>query len=157
MARVTAREKLSQSEKKLSGIIFERGIDNKSFAFIRSKGDEALFGGRTTNDMKRILKVPDSRPLADFLPTLTIKAKDFATELTSHNVIDKDLQGDNLITKEHVENNLAVRKMLQDRGVKPEQLPAAEDVKKAERRLESEEKKILKDLKKKKTRKKNEK
>ena len=149
VARVTAREKLSQSEKKLSGIIFERGIDNKSFAFIRSKGDEVLFGGRTTNDMKRILKVPDSRPLADFLPTLTIKAKDFATELTSHNVIDKDLQGDNLITKEHVENNLAVRKMLQDRGVKPEQLPPAEDVKKVERRLESEEKKILKDLKKK--------
>ncbi len=149
VARVNAREKLSQSEKKLSGIIFERGIDNKSFAFIRSKGDEALFGGRTTNDMKRILKVPDSRPLADFLPTLTIKAKDFATELTSHNVIDKDLQGDNLITKEHVENNLAVRKMLQDRGVKPEQLPPAEDVKKVERRLESEEKKILKDLKKK--------
>jgi DNA-damage-inducible protein D len=149
VARVNAREKLSQSEKKLSGIIFERGIDNKSFALIRSKGDEALFGGRTTNDMKRILKVPDSRPLADFLPTLTIKAKDFATELTSHNVIDKDLQGDNLITKEHVENNLAVRKMLQDRGVKPEQLPPAEDVKKVERRLESEEKKILKDLKKK--------
>jgi DNA-damage-inducible protein D len=141
VARVNAREKLSQSEKKLSGIIFERGIDNKSFALIRSKGDEALFGGRTTNDMKRILKVPDSRPLADFLPTLTIKAKDFATELTSHNVIDKDLQGDNLITKEHVENNLAVRKMLQDRGVKPEQLPPAEDVKKVERRLESEEKK----------------
>ncbi len=149
VARVTAREKLSQSEKKLSGIIFERGIDNKSFAFIRSKGDEALFGGRTTNDMKRILKVPDSRPLADFLPTLTIKAKDFATELTSHNVVDKDLQGDNLITKEHIDNNLAVRKMLQDRGVKPEQLPPAEDVKKVERRLESEEKKILKDLKKK--------
>jgi len=149
VARVNTREKLSQSEKKLSGIIFERGIDNKSFALIRSKGDEALFGGRTTNDMKRILKVPDSRPLADFLPTLTIKAKDFATELTSHNVIDKDLQGDNLITKEHVENNLAVRKMLQDRGVKPEQLPPAEDVKKVERRLESEEKKILKDLKKK--------
>ena len=157
VARVNAREKLSQSEKKLSGIIFERGIDNKSFAFIRSKGDEALFGGRTTNDMKRILKVPDSRPLADFLPTLTIKAKDFATELTSHNVIDKDLQGDNLITKEHVENNLAVRKMLQDRGVKPEQLPPAEDVKKVERRLESEEKKNIKRFEKKVNKEKNEK
>ena len=148
VARVTAREKLSQSEKKLSGIIFERGIDSKSFGNIRSKGDQALFGGKTTNDMKQILKVPDNRPLADFLPTLTIKAKDFATELTSHNVVDKDLKGDNQITNEHIENNLAVRKMLQDRGVKPEQLPPAEDVKKVERRLESEEKKILKDVKK---------
>jgi len=148
IARVTAREKLSQSEKKLSGIIFERGVDNKSFAIIRSKGDQALFGGRTTNDMKRILQVPANRPLADFLPTLTIKAKDFATELTSHNVIDKDLKGDSQITKEHIDNNLAVRKMLQDRGVKPEQLPASEDIKKVERRLESEEKKILKEVKK---------
>jgi len=148
VARVTAREKLSQSEKKLSGIIFERGVDNKSFAIIRSKGDQALFGGRTTNDMKRILQIPANRPLADFLPTLTIKAKDFATELTSHNVVDKDLKGDVQITKEHIENNLAVRKMLNDRGVKPEQLPPSEDVKKVERRLESEEKKILKDVKK---------
>lgn len=91
VARVSAREKLSQSEKKLSGIIFERGVDNRSFAIIRSKGDQALFGGRTTNDMKRILRIPSNRPLADFLPTLTIKAKDFATELTSHNVVDKNL------------------------------------------------------------------
>lgn len=98
--------------------------------------------------MKRILQVPANRPLADFLPTLTIKAKDFATELTSHNVVDKDLKGDNQITKEHIENNLAVRKILHDRGVKPEQLPPAEDVKKVERRLESEEKKILKEVKK---------
>jgi DNA-damage-inducible protein D len=148
VARVTAREKLSQSEKKLSGIIFERGVDNKSFALIRSKGDQALFGGRTTNDMKRILQVPANRPLADFLPTLTIKAKDFATELTSHNVIDKDLKGDGQITKEHIDNNLAVRKMLQDRGVKPEQLPPSEDIKKVERRLEGEEKQILKEVKK---------
>lgn len=144
VARVTARGKLSQSEKKLSGIIFERGIDSKSFAIIRSKGDQALFGGITTNDMKRILQVPANRPLADFLPTLTIKAKDFATELTSHNVVDKDLKGDNQITKEHIENNVAVRKMLHDRGVKPEQLPPAEDVKKVQRRLASEDKKILK-------------
>lgn len=148
VARVTAREKLSQSEKKLSGIIFERGVDNKSFAIIRSKGDQALFGGRSTNDMKRILQVPENRPLADFLPILTIKAKDFATELTSHNVVDKDLKGDAQISKEHVENNLAVRKILHDRGVKPEQLPPAEDVKKVERRLESEERKILKEVKK---------
>lgn len=148
VARVTAREKLSQSEKKLSGIIFERGIDNKSFAVIRSKGDQALFGGKSTNDMKRILKISENRPLADFLPTLTIKAKDFATELTSHNVVDKNLKGDKQITNEHIDNNLAVRKMLSDRGVKPEELPPSEDVKKIERRLESEEKKILKEVKK---------
>jgi DNA-damage-inducible protein D len=146
VARVLAREKLSQSENKLSGIIFERGIDDKSFSFIRSKGDEALFGGKTTNDMKRILNVPTTRPLADFLPTLTIKAKDFATELTSHNVVDKDLKGDNQIANEHIENNLAVRKMLHNRGVKPEQLPPAEDVKKVERRLTSEEKKMVKEI-----------
>lgn len=148
VARVTAREKLSQSEKKLSGIIFERGVENKSFAIIRSKGDQALFGGRTTNDMKRILKVPKNRPLADFLPTLTIKAKDFATELTSHNVVDKDLQGDYQISKEHIENNQEVRRILLKRGVKPEQLPPAEDVKKVERRIKSDDKKILKEVKK---------
>ncbi len=148
VARVTAREKLSQSEKKLSGIIYERGVGNKSFAIIRSKGDQALFGGRTTNDMKRILKVPKNRPLADFLPTLTIKAKDFATELTSHNVIDKDLQGDYQISKEHVENTQEVRRILLKRGVKPEQLPPAEDVKKVERRIKSDDKKILKEVKK---------
>ena len=90
VARVTAREKLSKSEKKLSGIIYERGVDHNGFANIRSKGDRALFGGFSTTDMKRKLAVPDSRPLADFLPTLTIKAKDFATELTSHNVIERN-------------------------------------------------------------------
>jgi DNA-damage-inducible protein D len=147
VARLTAREKLSKSEKKLSGIIFERGVDNKSFAIIRSKGDQALFGGKSTNDMKRILKIPESRPLADFLPTLTIKAKDFATELTSHNVIDKYLKGDIQISKEHIENNKAVRGMLKQRGVIPENLAIEEDVKKIQRRLESEEKKVLKDIK----------
>jgi len=148
VARVNAREKLSKSEKKLSGIIFERGVDEKSFSIIRSKGDHALFGGRTTNDMKRILKVSESRPLADFLPTLTIKAKDFATELTSHNVIDKELKGDAQIAKEHIENNLAVRKMLLDRGVTPERLPPDEDIKKVKRRLESDEKKVLEEVRK---------
>jgi DNA-damage-inducible protein D len=98
--------------------------------------------------MKKKLAVPENRPLADFLPTLTIKAKDFATELTSHNVIEKDLQGEDKITDEHVDNNKAVRKMLVERGVKPESLPPAEDVKKVRRRLESEEKKIIKELKK---------
>jgi DNA-damage-inducible protein D len=144
VARVAAREKLSKAEKKLSGIIYERGVDDKGFAIIRSKGDHALFGGFSTNDMKRKLGVPGSRPLADFLPTLTIKAKDFATELTSHNVLEKDLKGDDAISKEHVDNNLAVRKMLKERGVQPEGLPAVEDVKKVQRRLEGEEKKILK-------------
>lgn len=147
VARVSARDKLSKSEKKLSGQIYERGIDDKGFSIIRSKGDQALFGGFSTNDMKLKLQVPDNRPLADFLPTLTIKAKDFATELTSHNVTEKDLKGNEKISKEHIDNNLAVRKMLIERGVKPEQLPPSEDVKKLQRKLEGEEKKMLKDAK----------
>ena len=142
VARVAARDKLSKSEKKLSGIIYERGVDEKGFAIIRSKGDQALFGGFSTHDMKRKLGVPESRPLADFLPTLTIKAKDFASELTSHNVVEKDLHGETAIGKEHIDNNAAVRKMLNERGVQPEALPAAEDVKKVQRRLEGEEKKV---------------
>ncbi len=144
VARVTAREKLSKSEKKLSGIIFERGVDHKGFAAIRSRGDKALFGGYTTNDMKRKLHLPENRALADFLPTLTIKAKDFATELTSHNVVEKDLKEEQPISKEHTDNNLAVRKMLLERGVKPETLPASEDVSKVKRRLENDGKKVLK-------------
>jgi DNA-damage-inducible protein D len=148
--RVSVRDKLSKSEKKLSGIIYERGVDDKGFAVIRSKGDQALFGGHSTHEMKKKLAIPDGRPLADFLPTLTIKAKDFATELTSHNVIEKDLLGESAISDEHVENNRAVRKMLIERGVKPEALPPAEDVKKVQRKLESDEKKLLKNVKKKK-------
>ncbi len=147
--RVSARDKLSKSEKKLSGIIYERGVDDRGFAIIRSKGDQALFGGYSTNEMKRKLMIPDTRPLADFLPTLTIKAKDFATELTSHNVLEKDLTGETQISGEHVENNRAVRKMLIERGVKPEALPPADDVKKVQRKLEGDEKKLLKDVKKK--------
>ncbi len=146
VARVNAREKLSKSEKKLSGIIYERGVDDKGFAIIRSKGDQALFGGFSTNEMKHKLALPGNRPLADFLPTLTIKAKDFATELTSHNVVEKDLQGEHQITSEHVENNRAVRKMLIERGVRPETLPPVEDVKKVQRKLESDEKKLLKEI-----------
>ena len=149
IARVSAREKLSKSEKNLSGIIYERGVDNRSFALIRSEGDKALFGGKTTQTMKRLLGVPSSRPLADFLPTLLIKAKDFAAELTSHNVVDKNLSGDTAISKEHIDNNKEVRSILLKRGVKPEELPAAEDVKRTERKLKSTEKKILKDSKKK--------
>lgn len=147
VARVTAREKLSKSEKKLSGIIYERGVDEKGFSIIRSKGDQALFGGFSTIDMKKKLRIPESRPLADFLPTLTIKAKDFATELTSHNVIEKDLKGEKQISKEHIDNNLAVRKMLKERDVLPEKLPAYEDIKKVQRQLNNDEKKILKNIK----------
>ncbi len=147
VARVNAREKLSKSEKKLSGIIYERGVDNRSFALIRSKGDQALFGGKSTQFMKNRLGVPSTRPLADFLPTLLIKAKDFATELTSHNVIDKNLYGDNRISTEHIDNSKEVRKMLLKRGVRPEELPPSEDVKKVQRRIEGTEKRILKDIK----------
>ncbi len=148
IARVNAREKLSKTEKKLSGIIYERGVDNKSFAIIRSKGDQAFFGGKTTQFMKQKLGIPSSRPLADFLPTLLIKAKDFATELTSHNVVEKDLAGDIAISKEHIDNNAEVRKMLLKRGVRPESLPPSEDVKKVQRRIDSTEKKILREIKK---------
>jgi DNA-damage-inducible protein D len=142
--RVSAREKLSKSEKKLSGILFERGVDSNGFAIIKSKGDQALFGGFSTSDMKKKLGVPGAKPLADFLPTLSIKAKDFANELTTHNVIGKDLHGETSISKEHVENNLAVRKILKERGVKPEELRPAEDVKRISRRLETENKKLKK-------------
>jgi DNA-damage-inducible protein D len=141
------QEIIEQSEKKLSGIIYERGVDEGGFALIRSKGDQALFGGFSTNDMKRKLAVPGNRPLADFLPTLTIMAKGFATELTSHNVFEKDLKGERAISLEHVDNNKAVRKMLGERGVKPELLPPSEDVNKVKRRLKTEDKNVLKDVK----------
>lgn len=147
--RLAAREKLSDTEKKLSGALYERGIDGKGFAIIRARGDKALFGGNTAQDMKSKMDVPNRRPLADFLPTLTIKAKDFAAELTRHNVTDKNITTAQRISGEHVENNRAVRKMLNTRGVKPEQLPPAPDIKKVQRKLASEEKKIHKDAKKK--------
>ncbi|MBQ9187059.1 MAG: DNA damage-inducible protein D [Prevotella sp.] len=140
--RVKARAKLQETERKLSGILYERGVNDQTFAVIRSKGDQALFR-LSTNMMKRKMGMPQSRPLADFLPTISIKAKDFAAEMTSVNVQTKDLQGETAITKEHVDNNAAVRKMLTERGIIPENLPAAEDVKKVERRLASEEKKML--------------
>ena len=145
--RVKARAKLQETERKLSGILYERGVNDQTFAVIRSKGDQALFR-LSTNMMKRKMGVPQSRPLADFLPTISIKAKDFAAEMTSVNVQTKDLQGESAITKEHIDNNAAVRKMLTERGIIPENLPAAEDVKKVERRLASEEKKMLKNKKK---------
>ena len=146
MERVEARAKLQETERKLSGILYERGVNDQTFAVIRSKGDQALFR-LSTNMMKRKMGVPQSRPLADFLPTISIKAKDFAAEMTSVNVQTKDLQSETAITKEHIDNNAAVRKMLTERGIIPENLPAAEDVKKVERRLASEEKKMLKNKK----------
>jgi DNA-damage-inducible protein D len=147
--RVKAREKLSQTEKQLSGILFERGVDSQGFAVIRSKGDQALFR-LNTQMLKRKMGVPDSRPIADFLPTISIKAKDLAAEMTGLNVQNKDLKGQTKIEKEHIDNNLAVRNMLTQRGIVPENLPPAEDVKKLQRKLDGDEKKLLKGTKKKK-------
>lgn len=146
--RVTARTKLAETEKILSGVLYERGIDCKGFAVIRSKGDKALFR-LDTKMLKRKLGVPDSRPLADFLPTISIKAKDFAAEMTSVNVQQKDLYGQAPIENEHIDNNLAVRDMLIGRGIFPEHFPAGEDIKKVEKRLKGEAKKLNKAKKKK--------
>lgn len=140
--RVSARRKLTRSQKELSGIIFERLHDEKSFGRIVSKGDNALFGGQSTQQMKDKLRVPARRPLADFLPTITIKAKDFANEITNFNTKQQSLATETAITSEHVKNNQEVRTLLGKRGIVPEQLPAAEDVKKVERRLQSEQKKL---------------
>ena len=142
--RLTARQKLTLSEKELSGLIFERIGDNTGFARIRSKGDAALFGGKSTQQMKDRLRVADGRALADFLPTITIKAKDFATEITNFNIKRDDLRHEGEIANEHVKNNLDVRRVLTDRGIKPEELPSAEDIKKLERRVKSEEKLLVK-------------
>ena len=141
--RVKAREKLGQTEKQLSGVIYERGVDSKGFALIRSKGDQALFR-LSTQQLKRKMGVPDSRPVADFLPTISIKAKDLAAEMTSVNIQTKDLRGINPIGQEHVDNNVAVRNMLLQRGIVPENLPPAEEVKKVQRKLDSTGKKVLK-------------
>ena len=145
--RLQARTKLSLSEKELSTLIYEHTGSDKNFALIRSKGDAALFGGKTTQQMKKHLGVPGSRPLADFLPTITIKAKDFATEITIFNTREKALNTEGSITAEHITNNKSVRKILLERGIKPENLPAEEDIKKLERRVKSEEKKLSKNTK----------
>jgi len=143
--RLLARQKLTESETELSKNIYERGVDNQGFGRIRSKGDAALFGGHTTQKMKNKLEVSGHRPLADFLPTVTIAAKNLATEITNHNVKENDLHGEPAITGEHVQNNTSVRTMLGERGIKPEELPSAEDLKKLERRVKSSEKKMIKD------------
>lgn len=144
MRRLEAREKLRASEKALSDNIFERGVDDEGFGRIRSKGDAALFGGHTTQAMKDKLGITQYRPLADFLPTLTIAAKNLATEMTNHNVQQADLRGEPAITQEHMQNNTSVRDMLGQRGIRPEALPPEEDIRKLERRVKTDEKKLEK-------------
>lgn len=129
-ARLAVRDKLRASEKTLSRNLYERGIDDQGFARIRSKGDEALFG-KTTAAMKKQYGISESKPLADILPTLTIAAKNLAVEMTNHNTQERDLQGEAAITTEHVQNNTSVRGMLANRGIYPEALPPAEDIKKS--------------------------
>src|SRR3989338_1565425 len=141
--RVSARKKLTSTEKELAAVIFEQTGSDKNFAVIRSKGDQALFG-KNTQAMKSQWKVPDNRPLADFAPTIILKAKDFATEITIFNARQNQLASESAISIEHITNNGAVRKTLLERGIRPESLPAAEDVKKVERRLVADEKKALK-------------
>ena len=142
--RLQAREKLAAAETELSKNIFERGVDNKGFAIIRSKGDWALFGGHNTRAMKRKLGIAENRPLADFLPTITISAKQLATEITNFNVQKNNLKGETKITNEHIKNNTDVRTLLGKSGIKPEQLPAEEDIKKLERRVKAGDKEIAK-------------
>ena len=142
-ARLDARERLRESERTLSQNIYERGVDDAGFGRIRSRGDAALFGGHTTQAMKDRFGIIKTRPLADFLPTLTIAAKNLATEITNHNVSQDNLQGEHAITREHVQNNESVRDMLGQRGIKPEQLPPEEDIKKLERRVKADEKKLV--------------
>ncbi len=145
--RLRAREKLADTESELSGIVYERGVDGQGFARLRSRGDQALFGGNTTLEMKKKLGIPEKRPLADFLPTITIKAKDLAAEITSFNTKKNDLRGESSITNEHIKNNKDVRELLGKSGIKPELLPPEEDIKKLERRLNSEGKKLAKSVK----------
>jgi DNA-damage-inducible protein D len=141
--RVQARRKLTETEKELSQVIYELTGGNQDFALIRSKGDNALFG-KSTQAMKAQWKVPDSRPLADFSPTILLKAKDFAAEITIFNARQHQMDREGQISKEHITNNQAVRTTLLERGIRPESLPPEEDVKKVERRLQSDDKKALK-------------
>jgi len=142
LERIQARRKLSETEKELSQVIYEQTDGNQDFALIRSKGDHALFG-KSTQAMKAQWKVPDNRPLADFAPTILLKAKDFATEITIFNARQHQMDSERAIASEHITNNKAVRNTLLERGIRPESLPPAEDVKKVERRLASEDKKSL--------------
>jgi len=149
LAEITMRRarELADTESELSGVVYERGVDGEGFGRLRSKGDEALFGGYTTVEMKRKLQVPQKRPLADFLPTITIKAKDLAAEITTFNTKKNDLRGERAITGEHVKNNKDVRELLGKSRIRPELLPPEEDIKKLQRRLRTEGKKIAKNVK----------
>ena len=147
LKRIHAREQLIEAEKRLAGIVFERGVDGQGFARIKSRGDAVLFGGHSTREMKSKLSVPEKRPLADFLPRITLTAKTLADEMTEHNVLEKDLAGEPRITSEHESSNQAVRKAMIDRGIKPEELPPAEDIKKVQRRVKAESKKLPKQTK----------
>jgi DNA-damage-inducible protein D len=143
--RIKARKKLTETEKELSSVIFQQVGGNNNFAMIRSKGDTAFFGGKTTADMKIIWKT-DDKPIADFMPTILLKAKDFATEITIHNAKEKNLKTEQLISREHQTNNQSVRKTLISRGIVPEKLPPAEDIKRVERKISSQSKKEIKSI-----------
>jgi DNA-damage-inducible protein D len=146
--RLQVRNKLSLSEKELSGVVYERGVDGTGFAIIRSEGDKALFGGKTTAEMKSRYKIPNTRALADFLPTITIKAKDFANEITVFNLKkNSNISGVNIIKNEHIRNNSDVRDLLKKRGIVPENLPPEEDIQKLKRRIDSQGENILKEIK----------
>jgi len=148
LRRIDARAKLTQAEKRFSGVVFERGVNGKGFARIKSKGDAVLFGGNSTREMKSKLNVPEKRPLADFLPRITLTAKTLADEMTEHNVVERNLHGEEKITKEHKSSNSAVRKALTQRGIEPETLPPAEDIKKVQSRLKKESQKLPREVKK---------
>jgi DNA-damage-inducible protein D len=142
LKRIEKRELLAEREKRLAGIVFERGVDSHGFARIKSKGDQALFGGYSTKEMKSRLEIPEKRPLADFLPAVTLTAKALADEITEHNLLEKDLKGEVRITEEHKGSNTAVRDALLKRGIEPESLPPAEDIKKVASRHKREVKKL---------------
>jgi DNA-damage-inducible protein D len=144
MERMQAREKLAATETELSKTIYDRGVDNSGFARIRSKGDWALFGGYNTSDMKRKLGIKENRPLADFLPTITITAKQLATEITNFNVKKNNLKGEGTITNEHIKNNKDIRSLLGKSGIKPEEIPVEEDIKKLEHKVQLLDKEIIK-------------
>ena len=147
LQRIEKRENLAHREKRLAGIIFERGVDSQGFARIKSKGDQVLFGGYSTQQMKEKLGIPAKRPLADFLPAVTLTAKALADEITEHNLLEKDLKGERPITVEHEASNKAVRRALIDRNVVPENLPPSEDIKKIQSRVRSEGKKLSREAK----------
>jgi DNA-damage-inducible protein D len=141
--RLEARHKLTQTEKELSSVLYQHGVDDQGFARIRSRGDQALFGGNSTIEMKRKLGIPESRALADFLPTITIKAKDFVGEITHFNVKKENLQGESRIAEEHVKNNLGVRRVLIESNIYPEELPAEPDIRKLEKQIKKEGERLI--------------